>query len=394
LQRKELIPLISERLWPRKNLREADVWVQAVSVGEVEIASTLVASLRAERPGLRVLVTSTTPAGVALAGKRFTESVATRPFPLDLPPTVKRFFNRVAPRLLVLVETEIWPAILAEARKRRTPVAVVNARLSDRSVRFWKHAGRLLSLSALTRVAARTEEDAARFAEIGIPMERITVAGDLKLDRPLPEEPTFAGAFRALAASRPVLVAGSLAEEELDLLLAARRNLAAAGVTPFLLVAPRRPELFDAFAGRLEAGGLRLARRSRLGEARGAPDAFLLDSVGELAGTYRLGTVALLGGTFGERGGHNVLEPLRAGLPTLVGPSIWNIRASVEAAGDGCLAVADAGDVAARFLELVRDEARRSRAGSAAERLFATSSGATARTVAIVLALLDDNQRS
>ena len=385
--------LLARRLVPPAGAGRADVWIQGVSVGEVEIARTLALALRALRPGLPLLVTSTTPAGVALLGKRFRDlepPPRLQPFPLDLAPSVGRLLSSARPRLLVLVETELWPVLLNAARRRKIPVLVASARLSERSARRLRAAGPLFRgpVSALSAVAARTDGDAARFAAIGVPEGRIRVAGDMKFDRPLPPEPVFADEVRALAAGRPVVVAGSIAEEELDLALSLPRRLAGPSGAPLLLLAPRRTEAWDEAARRAASAGLRVRRRSRPGE-EGPADVYLLDTIGELASAYRLGDAALLGGTFGRRGGHNVLEPLLAGLPVVVGPSIGNIRAAVEAAGEAVAAAPDGEGAVASLARFLADPSARARARAAADALFVLHRGATERTARLALELLD-----
>ncbi|MBP7676787.1 MAG: 3-deoxy-D-manno-octulosonic acid transferase, partial [Thermoanaerobaculia bacterium] len=290
-----------------------------------------------------------------------------------------------------LMETELWPVLLRAARRWGLPVLVASGRLSERSVRRLRAARPLFrgGLRALSAVAARSEEDAGRFAAVGVPEERIHVAGDMKFDRPLPAEPAFAASFRELAAGRPVLVAGSIAEEELDLALSLPRVLSRGpSGAPLLLLAPRRTESWDEAERRARAAGLRVVRRSRPAPA-GPADVFLLDTLGELASAYRLGDVALLGGTFGRRGGHNVLEPLQAGLPVVLGPSVWNIRRAVEAAGAAVVAVTDAVGAASALARLLGEPAARGAAREAAASLFAVHRGATERTVKLALELLD-----
>jgi 3-deoxy-D-manno-octulosonic-acid transferase len=366
------------------------IWIQGVSVGEVEVAVTLAEELAAKRPDLPLLLTSTTPAGVGLLSRR--RPGAWRPFPLDVPSIVRRFFDATEPRLLVLVETELWPVVLGEARRRAVPVLIVNARLSERSARRYRRAARLFggTWDALTRVLARTPEDASRFAEIGVPRSRISVGGDLKFDRAPAPEPPFAEAVRRLADGRPVLVAGSIAEAECPLVLDVRRRLAASAPGVFLILAPRQPEAFDAVARRTEADGLAVVRRSRPEEAPASAraDVLLLDTVGELAGAYALGEAALLGGTFAPKGGHNVLEPLRAGVPVVHGPSIGNIRSALEAAKGAVFAAADARSAADLLRPLLTDPGARARASETARDLFTRHAGATraAADLALVLA--------
>ncbi|MEO7917919.1 MAG: glycosyltransferase N-terminal domain-containing protein, partial [Thermoanaerobaculia bacterium] len=187
--RRSLGSLLAERIWPRVDPINASVWIQAVSLGEIEVARSLVDRLSLLRPTLRMLVTATTPAGVEVLPQRIpadADRIATRPFPLDLPFSVRRFFDAARPDLLVLVETEIWPGVLTEAGRRGVPVLLVNARLSERSTRRLRAASRLFRkpLAAVHQVLARTGADAERFLQIGIPAERIVVSGDMKFDRP------------------------------------------------------------------------------------------------------------------------------------------------------------------------------------------------------------------
>lgn len=392
-----LFPLVVARLLPDRTGRApGGVWVQGVSVGEVEVALTLAEGLSRERPALPVLLTSTTPAGVGLLSRRLAPAARPwRPFPLDLPFAVRRLFDAESPRLLVLVETELWPALLREARRRGVPVLLANARLSARSAARYRRASSFFAgpLSALTRVLARTSSDAERFAAIGVPPARVTVSGDLKFDRPAPAPPPFAATARALAAGRRVLVAGSVAAGEIPLALDVTRRLA--GPEPlFLVLAPRRPDDFDAAVRLAREAGLRVVRRSALdagapAEPAASADALVLDTVGELAATYGLADAALLGGTFVPKGGHNVLEPLRAGAPVVVGPSVENIRETIDAARGAVFRASDAASAAAALAPLLAPGAAREGAVAAAAALFSSGAGAAARAVRAALDLLD-----
>ena len=387
-----LFPLVFSRLFPdRIGLAPGGVWIQGVSLGEVEVALTLAAEVARGRPGIPLLLSATTPAGVGLLSRRLTSGLLPwRPFPLDLPSAVRRFFDAERPRLLVLVETELWPAVLNEARRRRVPVLLANARLSERSAARYRRASALFAgpLSALTRVLARTAPDAARFVEIGVPAARVAASGDLKFDRPAPAHPNFSAAIRALAAGRPVLVAGSAAGDEIPLVLDVRRRLAERAPV-FLVLAPRQPDDFDAADRLAREAGLNVVRRSALADGAVGADVFLLDTVGELAGTYALADAALLGGTFAPKGGHNVLEPLRAGAPVIVGPSVENIRETVDSAQGAVFPAADAASAAEALAPLLAGGVPRAHAVVAAAALFSASSGAAARAAAAALELFD-----
>ncbi|MEO8055232.1 MAG: glycosyltransferase N-terminal domain-containing protein [Acidobacteriota bacterium] len=369
------------------------MWIQGVSLGEVEVALTLAAEVARSRPEIPLLLSATTPAGVGLLSRRLASiPLPWRPFPLDLPSAVRRFFDAERPRLLVLVETELWPAVLNEARRRRVPVLLANARLSPRSAARYRRASALFAgpLSALTRVLARTASDAARFVEIGVPAARVAASGDLKFDRPAPAPPSFSAAVRALAAGRPVLVAGSAAGDEIPLVLDVRRRLAERAPV-FLVLAPRQPADFDAADRLAREAGLNVVRRSALtgGAPQAGADVFLLDTVGDLAGTYALADAALLGGTFAPKGGHNILEPLRAGAPVVVGPSVENIREAVDSARGAVFPAADAAAAAEALAPLLAGGEARARAAAATAALFSASSGAAARAAAVALELFD-----
>ncbi len=391
-----LLTLVRERAWPAHVARCVDVWVHGVSVGEVEVASTFVSALRECLPRSALLFTSSTPAGTALLRKKYSEEaanpfLAVRAFPLDLPFSVRRLMNSARPKLLALMETEIWPIFLREAKSRNIPVLIVNARLSEGSFRRLSKARWLFepSLQAISLIAARSDEDAARFERLGVPRERIEVAGDLKFDRPSPPRPVFETEFRSLAGSRPVLVAGSVATEELDLVLAAFQKIQSRVNGLFLLLAPRRTEAFDLAARKLATMGLAFVRRSRLSE--GGPretSVFLLDSIGELASSYLLGTAALLGGTFAPKGGHNILEPLQAGLAVIHGPSIANIRRTVTDAAGAAFEARGADDAAALLSDILSSSERQSRAREQALALIQRNRGAASRAARMAIRLL------
>ncbi len=386
--------LVGRRILPSREVSPGALWLQAVSVGEVEVAVTFAHEIRSMRPALPILATASTPAGFKLLEKRFGDPalspVESRPFPLDLPLSVRRFFTAARPRVLVLVETELWPIVLLEAGRRGVPVVLVNARLSERSASRFRAVGPVARrpLAAIRYVAARTEADARRFLEIGVSADRVSVTGDLKYDRAELPEPDFADEFRRLAAGRPTLVAGSLADQEVPLLLDLRVRLRAAGHDLFVLLAPRRPESFGAVAEELRARGISFTRRTAPGPDE-RPEVFLLDSIGELGRSYRLGTLALLGGTFAAKGGHNVLEPLAAGLPVLHGPSVFNIAATLAACPGATFAAFDVGSLARMTGALLCDGTLRARAASAAEALFRANRGAAHRAAALAIGLME-----
>jgi 3-deoxy-D-manno-octulosonic-acid transferase len=380
-------PRLRQRLgYGLPTLPQAGVWLQAVSVGEVAVARAVMAELRRRHPGLPLVLSATTATGLALAtGEHLADRVV--PFPIDLPGPVRRCLNAARPRLVVLIETELWPEMLAFCGQRGIPVVLVNARISDRSFRGYRAIAPLVRafLRPLTLALAQEDRDARRLAALGVPTEHIEVTGNVKFDAPEPpDEAALAARIERLAAGRPIWIAGStMAGEEqivIEALLRLPREL-----RPFLLLAPRHPERASEVATALSASGLAALRRSFLDKGEAAlADVLILDSVGELAALYRLAALAFVGGSLVPTGGHNPIEPGRFGVPILSGPQVYNF-ASVyrhfRAAG-AVVTVGSATEMAAVVRRWLTEPAEAARVGAAARELVCRHAGATARTVA------------
>ena len=369
------------------------IWIQAVSVGEVEIARRLVAEIEERAPGLPLFLTATTSTGLQLAARTLGDGSPVFPCPLDLPGPVRRVLAAARPRLLILVETELWPEMLYQAGRRRVPAVVVNARLSESSHAAYRRVVRLLAplLEPLELVLARTAADAERFADLGVAPERITVTGNIKYDlEPDPRPLEWEEALRRVAGTRPIVVAGSTMEGEEALVLEAIAGLDGDGSRPLLVLAPRHPERFSAVADLLEARGIPFVRRSRFADLRDGTAVFLIDTIGELARAYRLARVAFIGGSLVPTGGHNPLEPAVFGVPVLSGPHVHNFREVYDemTTAGGARLVADADELrvaAAVWL----DDVRLARAAGASGRdVVERNRGATARTVGALLGVL------
>jgi 3-deoxy-D-manno-octulosonic-acid transferase len=386
-------PPLKDRLAPRLEGHPAGgLWLQAVSVGEVELARRLVAELARRAPGLPLLLTSTTAAGLSLARRTLGDRLPVLPCPLDLPWPTGRLLDAARPRALVLVETELWPELLHQAARRSLPVVVVNGRISDRALGRYLAVRRPLGalLEPVTLVLARAAEDASRFAAIGVPADRIRVVGDVKFDlEPSPEPLAFGDAVRRWAGDRPVLVAGSTLEGEEAAVLDA---VAAVGGPErvFLLLAPRHPERFPAAAAMLDGRGARWAARSRLELAPESVDVLLLDTIGELGRAYQLGAVAFVGGSLAARGGHNPLEPAVWGVPVLSGPHVANFREAYDQLleVEGVRLVGNSDELARALRAFVDDPSAAAAAGNRARAVVGSNRGATARTVGELLAVV------
>ncbi len=372
---------------------EKVVWVHAVSVGEVLAVAGLVELLRERAPGLRIFVSTTTDTGQALARKRFGEENVFY-FPLDFGFAVKAYLQALRPKMVVIAETEFWPNFIQMAHNSGARVAVVNARISDRS---WPNYQRFRALLSMVLIQvdlflAQTEEDATRLREIGAPAERVRVAGNMKFDIPAPVPPAIVEELRqALGqdAAGPVLVCGSTVEGEEPLLLKAFEHLLVAHQRAVMVLAPRHPERFAGVGALLEKMSIRYRRRSEWSGESLAGGVLLLDTIGELAALYAIADVAFVGGSLVPRGGHNIIEPAQHGVATMVGNHTENFRDIVGLfQSRNAVRVVGPAELPLVLMELVADDAARRGLGRRAAETMRTQVGATARVADAVLGLM------
>lgn len=367
---------------------EGTLWVHAVSVGEVAAAAALVNALLEEYPRRRLVVTSITPTGSDRIRALWGDRVEHVYLPYDLPGAVGRFLARYRPAQALIMETELWPNLLFGCRDRGIPVAILNARLSARSLRGYQVLAPLVSraLATVARVCAQTEADGRRFLALGARPEAVVVTGNLKYDVEAKGDAGFVEAFRRHAGTRRTWIAASThPEEELPVLLAHRR-LRRHWPDALLLWAPRHPERFGPVTERLRSAGLRTATRAADRWPSGNDAAFVIDTLGELPAFFAVSDVAFVGGSLQDIGGHNLLEPAVAGVPVVTGPHLHNFadiaRGMREA---GAMQVVESGDALADALDALLDnEAERKRMGEAGHRLAESGRGALARTLAAV----------
>jgi 3-deoxy-D-manno-octulosonic-acid transferase len=397
-----------ERLgWVRSDMarlgrERAVIWVHAVSVGEVLAVSRLVHTLDAALPEYLIAISTTTRTGQALARDRFG---ANRVFycPLDLPWAVRAWLNALQPRLFVLAETEFWPNLLSGCFRRGIPVAVVNARISDRS---WPRYRRLRwlwkpFLGRLSRVLAQSQTDADRLKVIGCQPQRVSVAGNLKFDVRVAEEAEATRLLKALAGGLRLVVAGSTLEGEESALLEAWPRMLEADSQLAMVLAPRHPERFGAVAALLQKSGIAWVRRSDWPEAESLSEPesalkplhpgqiVLLDTIGELASVYSLASVAFVGGSLIPAGGHNPLEPAQSGVPLVMGPYFANFRAITEdLLAHQAMRIAAREELAEVLIGLLEDCAAARTMGERAREVFASQAGATGRCVDALQKLL------
>ena len=367
------------------------LWLHAVSLGETRAAAALIESLRRQRPGLRLLLTHGTATGRSAGAALLREGDAQCWLPWDTPGAVRRFLRRFRPAVGVLMETEIWPNLLHEARAAGVPMVLANARLSAKSQAKGRRIDVLIRpvAGALTRVLAQTEADAGRLREAGA--QAVTVCGNLKYDlEPNPQLLARGQQWRQ-ALARPVVLAAVTREGEEMPLLQCWRALPAP--RPLLLLVPRHPQRFDAVAAMVADLGFTLQRRSAWGAtppaSAAAADVWLGDTIGEMPLYYGTADVALLGGSFARLGGQNLIEAAACGCPLVMGPHTFNFAEAAELslAAGAALRVADIDAGVARAVALARDPLRLDWVGRAAG-FAAAHRGAAERMAREVLAAM------
>lgn len=365
------------------------VWVHAVSVGEVNAAAPLVNALLATRPDLRLLVTTITPTGSARVRALWSERVEHVYLPYDLSGAVKRFLAHYRPRLALIVETELWPNLLFCCRDRGIPAYLVNARLSERSLRGYRVLRPLVgrALRTLRRVAAQSQADAARFIRLGAKAEAVDVLGNLKFDIEVdPGARAFAAAFRERIGDRPAWIAASTHGDEEAAVVEIHRRLRTRWPDLLLLWAPRHPERFRAVTQACVDAGWRVATRQLTQWPDRGDAVFVIDTLGELMRFYGCADVAFVGGSLQPVGGHNLLEPAATGTSIVTGPHLHNFsdiakRLDVIGALRTC---ADAEGVADAVERLLADAPARAAMAQSGLRLVQEGRGALARTLDMI----------
>lgn len=387
-------PEYRRRWWERLALglgplrQRASVWIHAVSVGEVLAAAPLIRALLERYPATPLVVTTTTPTGServrALLGDRVIHVYC----PWDLPDALRRFHRAFNPRLVLVMETELWPNLVVSAYRRSVPVLLVNGRLSASSYRGYARLPALTEpmLGALTRVLAQTADEAERFRRLGADAEAVEVTGNIKFDLSLSDRVRDqAGELRRHFGQRPVWIAASTHEGEDEPVLEAHQWVRARWPDALLVLVPRHPERFGDVAALIQAYGFDGVRRSTGADAGNAA-VYLADTMGELAMLLGTADAAFVGGSLVPVGGHNLLEPAAWRLPVLSGPYRHNfehVAGLLERAG-ALTPVVNAEGLGRAITALLTDEAERERQGAAGAGVVAAHRGALQRVVSSV----------
>jgi 3-deoxy-D-manno-octulosonic-acid transferase len=407
------MPMVLARLWwrgrrepgYRRHLRERFgfydtiakqpiIWIHAVSVGETRAAEPLVEALLAAYPKHAILLTHMTPTGRA-TGQAVFEKYAPRILqcylPYDTNWMASRFLRHFLPDICILMETEVWPNMIAQCMRFNVPIALVNARLSERSLAKARRLSGLMSQAAsgISCVAAQTDADAERFRQLGV--RNVQVTGSVKFDVTPPETALATGAaLRTQFGSRPVLLCASTRDGEEALILDAMK--AASPNDNLVVIVPRHPQRFDEVARLIVSRGFTMTRRSTLGSADVTPDTVVVlgDSMGEMFAYYAACDIAFIGGSLLPLGGQNLIEACALGKPVLIGPHTFNfgpISDDAVAAG-AALRVADANAMLGNAARLLQPSHERSDMGVRAKAFASQHRGATSRTVSLLQPLI------
>jgi 3-deoxy-D-manno-octulosonic-acid transferase len=371
------------------------VWVHAVSVGEVMAATQLIRELKARLPGWVVAVSTTTETGQRLAKERLPDSPVFY-LPLDLRFSVRRYLRVLQPRMLVLMESEFWPRLIKECARDGVPIAVVNARISDRSFPRYMRLRRLWRpfLEMISLFLAQSRETAERLERIGAPNARVRAIGNLKYDVQSRSDNEMARRIGSIVSGTRLVVAGSTLAGEEEALLTAWPAVLKSVPDASLLIAPRHPDRFDEVLQLIQEGGHRFLRCSQLAQSNepiAGGTILLLDTIGDLASVYGVATVAFVGGSLVPKGGHNPLEPAQFGVPVVTGPSFENFREIVKTMQEaGAIRIVATDELAETLIGLLqgRDDARA--LGQRGRAVFEAQAGATARTAEALVSLLEE----
>jgi 3-deoxy-D-manno-octulosonic-acid transferase len=369
------------------------IWIHAVSVGEVLAVNGLVTELTKRFPQHRVVISTTTDTGQKLARTRFGANNVFY-FPLDFAFAIRPYLRLLQPELVVIAETEFWPNFLRLAHANGARIAVVNARISNRSFSGYRRHRHLLArvLRNVDLFLAQTGEDARRLGEIGATAERIHVTGNLKFDMPAPVAPPIIASLRAAfqqTNTRPVIVCGSTVDGEEPILLQAFVNVLASHPRSAMILAPRHPERFGEVAKLLEQLGIRFWRRSLWSGDPIGGGVLLIDTIGELAALYALADIAFVGGSLVPRGGHNIIEPALHSVPIVVGNHTENFRDIVSLfQSRNAVRVVGLAEFPLVLMELISNPAERIALGQRGGETLRAQVGATQRTLQALEKLL------
>lgn len=394
------LPAYRERLGERRGYYpfrlDSCLWVHAVSMGEVIAAVPLIKELKQLYPDTPLLVTTMTPTGAQQVKQRFGNDVIHAYIPYDYPGAVSRFFKNMNPRIAIIIETELWPNLVAACKKRSIPICLLNARLSEKSARGYRRISWLVKpmLAKINAIAVHAKADADRFIALGAKKENVSISGSIKYDMNVPAGLVEKSALlrEELGRDRFVWIAASTHEGEDEVILSAHEKLLTKNPRALLILVPRHPERFDKVETMCSKSfeTLRRSDKDSLAAFGKKVKIYLGDTMGELLLLYGAADVAFVGGSLIKRGGHNLLEPAALSKPVLSGPHVFNFAEISEQlkAGGALVTVTDAVSLASSLAYLSQHPEKCAQYGAAAKKVVDANRGALMKQLAVVHSLL------
>jgi len=389
----------SERLgYVPESVQSNCIWWHCVSVGETLAALPLIKKLKQLYPDIPVLVTGMTPSGSEQIKKQLGNMVSHMYAPYDLPHVWDRFLKKINPRLLIIMETELWPNMLAKCHEKNIPAILINARLSEKSAKgYGKFSGLVKEmLDNLNIVAVQNEQDGNRFIKLGLAPEKLHITGTVKFDISISAE--LIQKAHELRASwdskRPVFIAASTHAGEEDIILKAFQKISAQDPDVLLILAPRHPERAKEIMELCESHKFNFCRRSQQEIPKADTKVFIADTLGELLLFYAVSDIAFVGGSLIIRGGHNVLEPAALGIPVITGESLYNFAQIDKLLSDAeaIIKVKNTEDLSKAVLGLLNDHKRREAVGKRGEAVIAKNRGASEKQLKLIEELINMNK--
>lgn len=371
--------------WIPAPLKSAPLWIHAVSVGETIAVTPLIKALKQRHPDLPILLTTTTRTGADQAA-RLGSLVEHRYAPLDYPGAVARFLRTANPRALLIMETELWPNLLAQCGQKKIPVAILNARLSERSCQRYQHIRHFFQhmSRALTLLLCQHHDDAARFKRLGVDKNKLLITGSIKFDIQMDQQQIENGEqYRQQLGNRPVWIAASTHKGEDEKILRAHQILLQQIPNALLVLVPRHPERFNDVALLCQNQGFSLCRRSEQRSVAADEQILLGDSMGEMAYYFQMADLAFMGGSLVPVGGHNLLEPAALAKPTLIGPHYFNFSDITRQliAKQACQVIHNDDELAVTVQELLLSKEKQHQMGMAAFDVVAANQGALEKSL-------------
>jgi 3-deoxy-D-manno-octulosonic-acid transferase len=371
--------------WIPAPLKSAPLWIHAVSVGETIAVTPLIKALKQRHPDLSILLTTTTRTGADQAA-RLGSLVEHRYAPLDYPGAVARFLRTANPRALLIMETELWPNLLAQCGQKKIPVAILNARLSERSCQRYQHIRHFFQhmSRALTLLLCQHHDDAARFKRLGVDKNKLLITGSIKFDIQMDQQQIENGEqYRQQLGNRPVWIAASTHKGEDEKILRAHQIILQQIPNALLVLVPRHPERFNDVALLCQNQGFSLCRRSEQRSVAADEQILLGDSMGEMAYYFQMADLAFMGGSLVPVGGHNLLEPAALAKPTLIGPHYFNFSDITRQliAKQACQVIHNDDELATTVQELLLAKEKQHQMGMAAFDVVAANQGALEKSL-------------